>query len=185
MSKEKIREMRNKPGTEGLRDLIKYISGYSDTKKMKMIEIGSYAGESTMIFADHFETVLSIDPYIENYDPKDSACKFAPLAVVYEKFKSNIHKFKNISHVRKKSDDAVSSLKINHFDFVYIDGIHRYEQVKKDISKYLPLIKNGGFLGGHDYSRGHEEVIKAVDEMIGSPDQKFLDGSWIKLVSKV
>jgi hypothetical protein len=71
---------------------------------------------------------------------------------------------------------------LNVFDFVYIDGMHTYDQVKKDIKNYLPFLREGGFIGGHDYADNKEQVVKAVNEVIGQPDAVFQDTSWIKQI---
>jgi hypothetical protein len=53
-------------------------------------------------------------------------------------------------------------------DFVYVDGAHDYESVKKDIQLYWPKIKRGGLLCGHDFYNlncsEHDGVIRAVTE---------------------
>ena len=103
----------------------------------------------------------------------------------------------NIFLIKKTSDDAVEAIKnaaknidprnlekenLRAFDFVYIDGMHTYEQVKKDIANYLPFIKEGGFIAGHDYVPGFQGVMDAVNEQFGSPDAVFHDTSWLKRV---
>lgn len=181
-SKEVI-VMRDEAGKQGLKSLISEIQQTHDTKKMTMVEIGSYAGESTVIFAEHFKKVIAIDPFIEGYDEKDPTCYCAPLStVVYEAFKERTKFFNNIVHIRKTSDDAVED--IDKIDFVYIDGNHEYEQVKKDILNYLPKIKKGAYIGGHDFVVTHPAawagVKKAVLELLGMPDMLFKEGSWLK-----
>ena len=52
-----------------------------------------------------------------------------------------------------------------HFDFVYIDASHRYEETKADIRLWHRKVKEGGILAGHDYL-GNDEVKRAVDEVI-------------------
>jgi predicted O-methyltransferase YrrM len=59
--------MREGDDKIGLLDLINYISTITNTKDLTIIEIGSYIGESTMVFGDNFKNVISIDPFIE-YD---------------------------------------------------------------------------------------------------------------------
>ena len=79
--------------------------------------------------------------------------------------------------------DSVAASKMfpdEYFDFVYIDGDHRYEYVVLDIKSWLPKVKKRGILGGHDY--GNEiGVNKAVDEYFSGVE--LLDGFvWIKRV---
>jgi hypothetical protein len=50
-------------------------------------------------------------------------------------------KFKDkVQFILKKSSEAVNNLPDN-LDFVYIDGNHTYEFVKKDIDLYYPKIR--------------------------------------------
>ena len=50
--------MRDESCIGGLNDLIKYINDIRPTNEMTMIEIGSYIGESTKIFCEHFKEVI-------------------------------------------------------------------------------------------------------------------------------
>ena len=53
---------------------------------------------------------------------------------------------------------------------VYIDGDHRKEPVLADINAWLPKVKKGGIIGGHDYMpkmRHNHQVKLAVDEFFG------------------
>ena len=170
--------MRNGIYEQGLLDLINYIG---DTKNKTMIEIGSYAGESTQIFAQYFGKVISIDPYINDYDLNDPACNHIDFNDVYQAFLKNISNYKNIFHIRQTSDEVITNLDIK-VDLVYIDGLHTYEQVIKDINNYKPIINKGGYIAGHDYHYNWQGVINAVNETIGKPDATFKDTSWIKKI---
>ena len=46
-------------------------------------------------------------------------------------------------------------------DFVYIDGNHDYDFVKRDIELFYPKVKSGGIIGGHDFDGGDWGVAKA------------------------
>ena len=163
----------------GLLDLINYINQFKHSTELTMVEIGSYTGESTVIFANYFKQVISIDPYVDNYDVNDIACKHVALQKVYEQFVHNTHSFSNIKHIRKFSDQAVLDFEPESVDFVYIDGNHQYEFVKKDIENYYKIIKPNGFLGGHDYK--YEAIKNAIKDTIITVDRDFQDKSWVKM----
>jgi predicted O-methyltransferase YrrM len=176
--KDKLYEMRNSHYAQGLLHLIDAINSLRPTKEMTMIEIGSYAGESTEIFAQHFQYVIAIDPYNENYDPNDVTCSYAPLSDVLKSYEERMRKYDNVSLLQATSDDAVKLVTLKA-DFVYIDGLHTYDQVKKDIENYLPLINKNGFIGGHDYHPVYQGVMDAIVETIGYPHKTFQDTSWL------
>jgi predicted O-methyltransferase YrrM len=175
-------QMRDQTYTQGLIDLINYIRQYRKTEEMSMIEIGSYAGESTKIFSENFKQVISIDPFINDYDSNDITCQFMPLDKVYDIFKQVLNQHPNIKHIRMTSDDAIREIKDEKFDFVYIDGLHTYEQIKKDITNYLPLLNENALIGGHDYHLNWYGVVKGINEILGEPDTTFMDTSWIKKI---
>lgn len=68
-----------------------------------------------------------------------------------------------ITFIRKKSEDAVGHVPDN-LDFVYIDGNHAYEFVKRDIKLYYPKLKRGGVLGGDNFDSIYPGVARAVLE---------------------
>ena len=93
---------------------------------------------------------------------------------IYEIFKSNIF---NIDYefsgkiIRMDSSKASGLYDDNSLDFVFIDADHSYEKVLEDIKAWLPKIKIGGILAGHDYD--FEGVKKAVWETFGDlPEHK-------------
>ena len=54
-----------------------------------------------------------------------------------------------------------------YFDWIYIDGNHLYEYVKKDLELSFQKVKSGGYIAGDDYTDGgwwEGGVKKAVDE---------------------
>ena len=56
-----------------------------------------------------------------------------------------------------------------YFDWIYIDGNHQYDYVRKDLKLFFPKVKIGGYITGDDYKEiGWWEggVKKAVDEYI-------------------
>lgn len=174
--------MRGKVGCDGLLDLIKYLQLHRDISKETMIEIGAYKGESTVIFAQYFKKVITIDPFINDYDDKDETCKVGNFELVQSIFNKNIKQYSNIQHIKATSDTAINDLlQTTDVSFIYVDGCHTYDQVKKDLQNYSPLVIKNGFIGGHDYYEQHwPGVRKAVHEIVGIPDCHFIDSSWLK-----
>lgn len=72
---------------------------------------------------------------------------------------------------RMTSGAAAEMFPSAYFDWVYIDGNHLYEYVKRDLVQYFPKVKPGGYLTGDDYGvEGwwNDGVTRAVDEFVES-----------------
>jgi len=135
----------------------------------KMVEIGSYEGESTELFALLFDEVVAVDRWT-TYHALD-------LSGVEKTFDVLLSYYTNIQKIKADSVEASEQFQDGELDFVYIDGSHEYENVKRDILAWKPKIRVGGYIGGHDYS-GIPSVTQAVDECLGVPDKTFMDNSW-------
>ena len=76
--------------------------------------------------------------------------------------------------------DCLDSLEDNTLDYIYIDAAHDYASVKRDISKAIKKIKDGGILQFNDYTCwdmyncSFYGVIPAVNEMINENDCEVL-----------
>ena len=174
--------MRDATSTEGLLDLIKELGDNSDKT---MIEIGSFVGESTVLFAQSFKKVIAIDPFLADYDPADPTSYSFEFKNVYDTYLDRTSPYSNIQTLTMTSDAAAEILNEDMFDFIYLDGLHTYEGVKTDIINYLPKVKEGGVIGGHDYTNQIPHLVgvyQAVNEMFGAPDKVFKDNSWIKYI---
>jgi len=163
----------------GLENLVKYISNRINIKESTIVEIGSYQGESTEIFAKHFKKVIAIDPWQNGYDKNDIASYHCSMSIVESAFDERMKKYNNVEKIKNYSHLSVNDFDDESVDIVYIDGDHTFEGCKRDIECWLPKIKKSGFLSGHDYykSRNHQ-VTKAV-ETFGYPDKTFEDTSWV------
>lgn len=68
------------------------------------------------------------------------------------------------------SESAAAYFKSGSVDFVFIDADHSYDGVKSDIAIWIPKVRAGGLLGGHDYDNKNypfgAEVKRAVDEAV-------------------
>ena len=85
--------------------------------------------------------------------------------MIYQKAVRKISPFAGRYKIIKRGSlSAVKRFDDNFFDFVFIDADHSYEGCLADIKAWLPKIKKGGYLCGHDYTRSG--VKKSVDEVL-------------------
>jgi predicted O-methyltransferase YrrM len=67
-------------------------------------------------------------------------------------------------------------------DFLFIDGDHQYEGVRKDYNLYSRLVRPGGLIAFHDIVPGDEELVGGVprfwEEMKQSHKTSELVESW-------
>src|SRR5208282_1967642 len=156
----------------GLHDLIdKYVK-----PDFQIIEIGSFMGASTELFALHCENgdVISIDPYTSCEDQKG----FVALEKAEEEFVKRMGYYTNVTKIKKTSKEASKEILDKSIDLVYIDANHSYGNIVEDINLWLPKVKENGYIAGHDYALRQEGVFKAVRELLGYPET-FSDSSWI------
>ena len=77
-----------------------------------------------------------------------------------DRFAAELHRI--VWHIMT-SLEAAKLIPDGSLDFVYIDANHRYFEVSQDIRAWLPKVRPGGVLCGHDYF-SHGSVKKAVDD---------------------
>lgn len=176
--------MRNSYTRDELKKLCKDINSKTN-KPITFVEIGSYMGESSEVFANEFPDgkIYCIDPWKSGYDNLDSASD-SDFKDVEEQFNLRMKRFNHVLKIRGES--------LNYFidcDVVYIDGNHSYEAVKQDILHWKGQTRIA--ITGHDYYEDPEilkihkhvaGVRQAVDEILGRPDIIYGDSSWLKWI---
>lgn len=134
------------------------------------IEVGVFAGGHAKVMLDNadLELLVGIDPYkiykvggmprgIEDQEDMDCLCSLVRQRLNTPRFRL----------LRMTSDKAVSLLVQTYwkFDFVFVDGCHTYEQLKKDLDNYDKIIRKGGIIACHDYKHPtYSSLTVAVDE---------------------
>lgn len=142
----------------GLAELIKNI------EEPDGIEIGCDVGDTTdFLLSTHPKLkLISIDPY-ENYvdwngnslNEREELC---------QRMLKRMERFNDrFALIRLTSDEAHRMFKPEQFDFIFIDGLHTYEQLSKDCENYYDKVKTGGIFAGHDY-HAIPGVRQAADE---------------------
>lgn len=74
-----------------------------------------------------------------------------------------------ITQLNCGSINASREVKVRHpdgIDSIFIDAGHEYEHCYGDIEAWLPLVRPGGIICGHDYSSMFPGVCDAVNELL-------------------
>ncbi len=183
--REKISIRRAATAIPGLLDLIAYIDAHSEKhfKDFVMAEVGSFVGDSTRMFAERCLKVHAVDPWQNGYDDEDPSSYTWPMEQIEAQFDEVVRECGNIEKHKMVSLKGAQLFEDGSLDFVYIDGNHKYDYVLADIGAWLPKVRKGGFIAGHDYGHKRAPGVKpAVIEAAGFPDTTFQDTSWVKAV---
>ena len=159
-----------------------YPNLYSDMVKRfdsesRFVEVGSWKGKSSAYMAVEIaNSNKDIEFYcIDTWEGSVEHDGMKELPQLYNIFLDNMKPVEEYYFPLKISSlDACKKFKDNSLDFVFLDASHEYEDIKKDIKAWLPKIKSGGILAGHDYYNEGPDwfpgVKRAVKEMLDEFD---------------
>ena len=101
------------------------------------------------IYYDYF---LKLDPY-----------SYESVIRLLKKFSNNV----NI--IKGDSNHVLKNIKPLLFDYVFLDGGHKYETVKNDLINLTEIIHNNGIILCDDYNLSYAPgVKKAIDEYVSN-----------------
>ena len=160
-------ELTEQNCVRGLYDLIQE----HVTSETVMAEIGSFSGVSSELFALHCKHISCIDSWAAYWEIDGSI-----ISEGEKRFDEVASKYSNIEKIKATSEVGATQFKDGSLDFVYLDALHDYESVKKDILWWLPKLKPSGKIGGHDVTR--PGVHQAVFEIFGD-FKRYSDTSWL------
>ena len=165
--------MRGGHMMQGLHDLI----AYTGIKDSTVVEIGTFAGESTQVFAQYAALVYTIDPWVEyeegTYYGLDVA---AARSVFFATVMADDHDNK-IKSLQITSEQAVQLFNPYSVPHLYVDGWHKYAM--EDVDRWWDTIAMDGWMTGHDYNEERfPHIPLGLSERFGMPDAIFQDESW-------
>lgn len=151
--------------TDGLLRLLEYVGPVG-----RVAEVGCYRGVSTEVWAVHAAEVVCVDVWHGSFWARGN-----------EDFEAMAAGYPGVRVIRRPSVEAAALVPDGCLDMAYIDADHAYDSARADIAAWLPKVRPGGFMAGHDYTPHVQGggVIRAVDELFGKPDRVFGDTSWV------
>lgn len=133
------------------------------TRPLQVLEVGTYEGHNAKSMFEELFVVrmVCVDPY-QVYD-EDYQLDYKLINEAKGKSYKILSKHEDkIDRVFQTSKAAFSLLKNSEFEFIYLDGDHRYQYVKWELENYWDLLEKNGIMAGHDID--HQGVFKAVGE---------------------
>ena len=94
-----------------------------------------------------------------NYILKEDLNSIESVQKLLKKYSQNVKLFKGFSHI------WVKDLDLDMIEFVFLDGGHSYETVKKDLELLTSKLKKGSIIICDDYNQKEFGVFKAVNEL--------------------
>jgi SAM-dependent methyltransferase len=123
------------------------------------MEVGCWKGKSAVYLAHRLEDIGKTDALIEIADTFEGDLDTGKESVFWE-FRKNCIEAKAIDElnggmISEESEPcdsikAAGFFKSSHFDGIFIDAAHDYDNAKADITAWRDKVKPGGFFGGHD-----------------------------------
>lgn len=160
----------------------------------RFVEVGCWKGKSASYMAvEIINSGKKIEFFcVDTWEGSVEHEGMEDLSLLYDIFINNMKPVEPYYFpLKMKSLDAVSKFEDESLDFVFVDASHEYEDVKADILAWLPKVKPGGVLAGHDYYPNAEffpSVYAAANETLDpfiadqncyiyrKPDPKKLNG---------
>lgn len=149
------------------------------------VEVGSWLGCSTAFLAIEARNagkrtrIFAVDTWQGSANEPDQR-KRAEGADLQSAWAHNVQKSGYpVNAIRMPSVDAVRQFPDESLDFVFIDAAHDYASIRKDIVAWLPKVKRGGWLGGHDYRGFWRGVRVAVEELLPYRELQFMGSCWL------
>jgi predicted O-methyltransferase YrrM len=148
----------------------------------RFVECGAWLGSSTAYLCDEAIkkniNVYVVDSWKGSQDELYTNHKLATQTDIYPIFLSNMGHRKFIP-IRKLSHEASLDFEDSSCDVVFIDMEHTYHAVKQDIQCWLPKVKAGGYIAGHDYALYALGLMQAVQESFGKDNIQSIGNCWI------
>jgi len=145
-----------------------------------ILEIGSFEGMSSVYFADNFiddpkSRLTCVDPFL-NITDNDHAGLLHNKNVELN-FDHNMSICKNADKVficKTTSDSFFEKAKDHKYNFVYIDGCHEPDVIRRDMKNAFSVLSQNGIMWMDDYRGGDGIQIKsAMDEFLEQYKGKY------------
>jgi predicted O-methyltransferase YrrM len=146
-------------------EFVELLKIFKELNPKYILEIGTANGGTLFCFcklAQDDATIISIDLPKGEFGGGYPEWKI-PIYQAFAKENQKLYLLRKDSHKQETLEEVKKILNGNQLDFLFIDGDHSYEGVKKDFEIYSPLVKKGGIIAFHDIApKGNPEFVGGV-----------------------
>jgi predicted O-methyltransferase YrrM len=148
-------------GSEIQNSLINFLD---KSKENKILEIGCFEGLSSVFFADNFldnpnSTLTCVDPFL-NIDNNDHRIFLQNNEEMNFDYNISICKNADKITIHKITSDIFFENNTQEYNFIYIDGCHEPEFIKRDMENSFNFLEKNGIMWMDDYGGGDGIKIK-------------------------
>lgn len=154
-------------------------------KNGRIVEVGSLYGRSSVAWAmscDPSVEIVCIDLFPERkmenhkFSEEVSAINGFPtngkVYNVKEEFEKNTRAYPNIKMIRGYSPNCVHNIDLGPIDVFFLDALHSNPGDWENLCYFVPRVKVGGFICGHDYHAEQfpdiVENVARLEKLLGS-----------------
>jgi predicted O-methyltransferase YrrM len=128
------------------------------------VEIGSKAGHWAVRFLENVPLgkLWCVDPWMVSRD-LDLPEMVGATEKAYKRWQMNMSPWlgDRVEAIRAKSWEAIKEFPSDiEIDLLWLDGDHRTKAVKKDLRDWVPRVKEGGLVAGHDWTGGWQSHVR-------------------------
>jgi predicted O-methyltransferase YrrM len=140
------------------------------SKEMNILEIGCFEGLSSVFFADNFldnpaSSLTCVDPFltVANNDHLEWL-----LNNEEQNFDYNISNCKNSNKITIHKITSDDFFKTNNktYHFIYIDGCHEPDFIKRDMDNSFHYLEKNGVMWMDDYLKGDGRIKTEMDSWL-------------------
>jgi predicted O-methyltransferase YrrM len=96
-----------------------------------------------------------------------------PLYRRFPRFGQRLHLIRADSHAAETKQRVLRLLSGEPLDYLFLDGDHTYDGVRRDFEMYAPLVRSGGIVAFHDIAEHKREKDCGVDRFWSETKQRY------------
>lgn len=147
---------------------------FAGKPNLNFLQIGAYTGDASdwllsYILTDKSSWLTDVDTWCGSDEEVHKEFDWNDIEKYYD---NRMSEYPNICKIKGYSADFLQQAELEYYDFIYVDGDHRAEEVLKDAVFGWRCLKKGGIMAFDDYLWAHTSEDpdlapkKAIDQFL-------------------